>query len=240
MINGGVGGSWKVGSLFVKVSNLWCPVKQGWVKVEGIWRLFYYLVAGVLGLKHRWALDVDAKDTNGPNPGVVESGAFFTIVDGKKCVDLKDGQCVRLPEMTLGNKPWTFTLWYWPRSFVKYSHLLTSSIVQGTFTLKIGQGSSAGVPYVHTAVLGSQMANDSIPLNKWSMITFAYDGTAVNIFVGKKLSRRVNASFNIPTTGFLIGAGAGIEYSDGYQRDTMFYNRALTSTEVAKIYDELV
>lgn len=240
MINSGVGGSWKVGTLFTKVMNIWCPVKQGWIKVDGVWRLFYYLVAGVMGLKHRWAFGVDAKDTNGANPGIVEGGAFFTVVDGKKCVDLKNGQSIRLPEMTLGNKPWTFTLWYWPRSFNKYTHLLTSTIIQGTFTLKIGMGASSGTPYVHTAVLGSQMANQSVPLNKWSMITYTYDGTNVKIYVGKVLAKTVAAAFNIPPTGFLVGAGAGVEYSDGYQRDTMYYNRALTLEEVGKIYDELV
>jgi hypothetical protein len=208
--------------------------------VAGVWRRFYAAIAGVLDLKARWKLGVDTHDFAGSRDGVLTNGATFTTIAGKDCVNLGDGRCVTLPEITLGNKPWTFSLWYYPRSFKTYSHLLTSSIVQGTFTLKLSISGSAGTPYFHTSTVGSQMANAAIPIGQWSMLTFTYDGTTARIYIGTTLVKEIAVNFNIPTTGFIIGAGANVEYSDGYQRETLYFDRALTIEEIGKLYNKLV
>lgn len=240
MIGSIIAGVWKKQTMHTKVADSWKAVESGWVKVAGVWRRFYSAIAGVVDLQARWALIGSVNDYAGTRDGTADGGATFTTVAGKSCINLGGGKHATLPEVTLGTSPWSFSMWYHPRSFTSYTHLLTSSIIQGTFTLKLTNTTNPGTPYIHTSVSGSRMGSAAIPLNQWSMLTFTYDGTTVRIYINKVKVMEEVIVLNIATTGLLIGKGAGTEYSDGYQRETLYFDRALSITEIEKVYDKLV
>lgn len=243
MLKANIAGSWRTTSdLQVKQAGTWRRVKSGFVKVAGQWKRFYGELAVMLGLKNWWPFHVDANDNIGTANGAISGGAFFTNVDGKGCVRLPGNGIVSIPSFgTLGTTAWTFSTWYKPVTLTGYTHLLTSSVGQGNFTLKLSQGSgyAAGSPYVHTAATGSKVASQAVTAGVWSMLTFTYDGTTLKIYINTTLVGTFTVAFNIGATDWLVGRiPNGEEWSDGYQSDLLYYNRALSLAEITALYQD--
>jgi hypothetical protein len=83
---------------------------------------------------------------------------------------------------------------------------------------------------------------DEFPLNTWTLLTGAYDGAAVKLYVNGKLSAGKLRTGLIARNGQPLILGKGLGYSKpslkGRVGELRLYSRALTATEVKALFEE--
>lgn len=189
-------------------------------------------------LMSSWELTKDAKDYVGELNGSPVNVSYGTI-GGRTAAHFNGySSYVELPDLNIGSDPWTVQMEYYPKSFSSYTHLF-SAVVQRDFALKLindGSYGRAGIPYFHTGDTDSLLADRAIPLNAWSLLTFTYDGSYLKIYIDNSLAGSHNVgAIDIPSTTFRIG-NFDQEWSHGYQRNTRYYSRAISASEVETSY----
>lgn len=192
------------------------------------------------GLKNWWKLQTDYEDHEGDKNGVPTGTLSFVTFLGRKALRLiLGGGYVTLPSLSFGNAPWTLSLWYSPVDLAQYHHLLTSED-HGALLFKIARSDDpvAGKVYVYAGTFnpaGSKYATDNIPVGTWTLLTFTFDGSTLNIYYNDVLKRSVAVTMNVPTRNFRIGYGNAGEYSKGYQSDVRIFDRALSLEEIRQV-----
>ncbi len=227
-------GLWPAAEPMVKVDGVWRKASAAYIKVNGVFKKFYSETVGLESLVRWWDFNANLADYVNNALATLNDGAALGSASGKNAVRVFGGRYVRVPGLSFSGD-WTVSLWYYPLDFTSYAHLLTNETSQSNFALKLM--ASTGVPYLHTAGSGSVMAATGLTLNKWSMVTFTYTNGTLRIYINGVLSVTQAATITGPAGAYLIGKGHLTEYSNGYERDVMRWNRALTPTEVAELYN---
>jgi len=147
------------------------------------------------------------------------------------------------------NNAFTWSVWVKPNAAAPGMWVLSNikDFTTGSFSPVILFRSNTPAPvsfYTANGLLANEFASvSSVPTNLWTMLTFTSD---TNNQRGIYLNGVLNASgsstdYGQPLDKLLIGGAAVIEapnqyYFDGSLDDVTIYNRPLSSTEVADLY----
>ena len=139
----------------------------------------------------------------------------------------------------------TLVLWVYPTSFSsqsvyypwsRWSASLGLALgIQGTYST-CGSG-AAGYPYMlfnNTALCGTA----ALPLNKWSLLAAAYDGTTAALYVNGTLVNSAAETFTNQARDINIGRRSdGVWYFPGKITGVRFYNTAKAAGLIQTIYN---
>jgi len=235
------GGTWRWSHLRVKWGGLWKTPQRILTKVNGVWQGIPHLLSVMNGLTRWWLSESKTVDPITGTSLTVSSGASFAAVLGRMSLRIYGGRYALVPNVSLSGN-WSINLWYYPLGFDTYTHLLTHLSGQNTFAFKLTSATYVGGPGRPYLVFNSAshgLTSQAIPLNKWSMLTVTHSNGVLRIYVDGVLSTTTNISVSVAETNMYVGRGHNEEYSNGYQRDLLFYNRALSQVEIDTIYQEL-
>lgn len=229
------GGTWRWSHLRVKWGGLWKTPQRILTKVNGVWQGIQHLLSVMNGLTRWWLSESKAVDPISGTSLTVSSGATFAAVLGRMSLRIYGGRYALVPNVSLSGN-WSINLWYYPLGYETYSHLLTHVGGQVNFALKLTVGD--GRPYLHYKGVSYGLSSAGLPLNQWSMVTVTHEAGVLKIYLNKVLQTTANVTVSQAAVNMYVGRGHEVEYSNGYQRDLLFYNRALSQAEIDTIYQE--
>jgi hypothetical protein len=134
----------------------------------------------------------------------------------------------------------TISFWVYFKSLPASSHQILNL---GASTGGLFFNQYAGILYIYYASAGGpQMGYQSLYTNRWMHIVQTKSGTTFYTYVDKKIAGPYTIATNINnTTKFYFGNaqayGSNSLKIDGYIEEVMYWNRALTATEVRNLYD---
>ncbi|KKU91399.1 MAG: LamG domain protein jellyroll fold domain protein [Candidatus Jorgensenbacteria bacterium GW2011_GWA1_48_11] len=83
-------------------------------------------------------------------------------------------------------------------------------------------------------------SNNSVPLNQWSHLVCVWDGSNINQYINGLLASTTSVTgVGISPTLVVIGAETTARQFQGTIDEVRIYNRALTSTEILNLYNDL-
>ena len=101
--------------------------------------------------------------------------------------------------------------------------------------------------YGRLRIAGTAQTIDTseLNLNQWYMVTLLYDGSKMQLWINKDLAAELtglSGTLDIPSTPMRIGSNPYLSPREwqGYIDEFHIYNRALTDTEIAQIYDTYI
>lgn len=232
-----INSGWFWSRLKIKLATGWTLPQSLLTKRSGVWETVKGLfgVSVINGLSRWWLRNGVVDPVSGTSLAI--SNTAFVEMDGRVGLRLISGHYALVPNPNLGGGPWTINLWYYPVRYTTYHHLLTHEGNQVHFTLKLNVIN--GSPYLHVGGVNYGLTNQGLELMSWSMLTVVYDGSMLRIYINKQLQSQNVANITVPNARYYVGRGNDEEYSVGYQSDLMFYNRALSQTEINSLYTEL-
>lgn len=227
-------GAWLRSHFRIKRSGVWTTPQRILTKVNGVWLGVIHLLSVMSGLTRWWLSESKAVD---PITGTSASiySATFAAVLGKMSLRVYGGRYAVIPKVTLGSS-WSISLWYYPLGYSDYTHLLTHVAGQVNFAFKLNVGT--GKPYVHFKGVSYGLSSGGLPINAWSMVTATCANGVLRIYLNGVLQVTANVSVTLAETSMYVGIGNDTEYSNGYQRDLLLYNRELSQVEINTIYRE--
>lgn len=195
------------------------------------------------GLRHWWKFQTDFMDSVGGQNGVPTASVTLGTKLGRKAMRLPGvvNNWLSLPELTIGEGPWSVSTWYCPENLAGYQHLLTS-VDNTEFMFKIARvgDPQAGKPYVYAKTglpAGSKFATVTVPVNSWTHLAVTFEDGSLKFYVNGVLRGVVAATMNIASKTYRIGNGGGTgEYSNGWQADLRIYDKAITLSEVQNLF----
>jgi len=167
--------------------------------------------------------------TNGPTFSAANMGSI--VFDGTN--DYVSGNLTTLSD-------WTISIWY-------YSNDITTNSVYypvgGTSSSNgLGFGGNFNVNtqnrwYFFDGSNELSHANPNIVINKWYNLVVTKSSTSYNLYTNSLLSLSTTG-INLSLTQYNLGRrGDGLWYVNGRIAGTLFYNRALSATEVLQNYN---
>jgi len=157
-----------------------------------------------------------------------------------------DGDYIEFPESEAFisiDRQITVSCWINPRSFVFEMGLM---IRDRFWRLMLNwNGSVFGNIFNEVNEENRLAGNDQVPLETWSLAAFTYDGQTIRVYVNGQLSGELEYPVarigqedmsSIPTLG--KGIGLTQKYFDGFIDDVRVYDRALTTAEMAELYQK--
>lgn len=181
---------------------------------------------------NHWPLEIDGQDLRQHNTFEL-TGTYPETVDGRPALRVGLGNYLRTDNLHIGSGPWSVTLWYYPLSFINYTHLFTAEPLQGTFAIKASYDS--GRLYFHTVGTGSRLSSGTLTLNTWQHVSCCYDGQGrLRMYLnGVQILDVTFTPLDITPSTFVIGQyGLGQEHGEGYQSGHRLYRYELSPTEV--------
>jgi hypothetical protein len=183
-----------------------------------------------------WPGDGHANDLVGGNNGVLQSGMTFAAA-GKvgQAFNFNGTQYVEVAPVNLGG---TFSLSFWlfPTRLASFQHLVSNDSSSANF----------GALYLHndhleywqSSVPRASTTAGSIPLNAWSHIALAYDGT-VRLYINGNLSGASTPHAEMFNNGFRLAASnpRSDNSLEGLLDEVEVFSRALPASEVASIFN---
>ena len=151
---------------------------------------------------------------------------------------------VTVPDSSSTDAQTTLTLsaWIYPVSLGGSDGMGTIILGSGAYYLSFNDSSNAVSCYwygtspegYHTTGAGT------VPLNQWSHIVCAWDGTNIKQYVNGILKNTigVTGAGNKPSV-IIFGAEGTTRQFDGYIDEIRIYNRALSATEILAMYNDL-
>jgi len=191
---------------------------------------------------HWWQAEGDAQDSIGESHGTLAGGTAFTLgmvgesfsFDGID--DLVEAPTEGFPT---GSSDRTLEAWVKIDAHVAEEAFFAGYGAFGTSAATYHLGTSLGTLFFsswNTALFGPTLA-----LGQWYHVAVTNNGTAVTLYLNGVARAQGSLSLNTPTsTQFFIGKIAGpygdIRRLQGQVDEVTLYSRALTSPEIAAIY----
>jgi hypothetical protein len=210
-------------------------------------------VADLYGLIGHWRLDATAGTTatdsslkalHGTHTNGAQAGEFGPYPgDGQYAVGLDGGNDyvngASTTDYPLTN---TFSIGGWVRldSHVNYAAMLENGSVTDSCSLTFSSTGQVRVMGRSGGGLRALTTTETLPLDTWKHVTATYDGTTYRIYIDGKLAGTSKETFTLDNASGNLTLGAslqgGDDFLDGSLHDVRFYNRAIDSSEVAKLH----
>jgi hypothetical protein len=129
----------------------------------------------------------------------------------------------------------TMSAWVNPASWAGLGNIMSKNTNSG-YRFRLDSGAGALWWYVS----GNSVQGGNCPLNIWSHCTVTGDSSGLKAYVNGVLVASNATAFapSAPASGnLLIGSYGGAEYFNGQIASASMYNRALTASEVAQIFN---
>ena len=203
----------------------------------------------VSGLVSRYTFDTDARDTYGTNDGTLSGASVTNDATRGKVLSL-DGtnDYVDLPAsaMTAGRSEVTLTMWINPDEWVSSNTIWDeyASTEYWQFTIREDEFITRDTSTGTTGSRGNDLVMPTVGTGAWHHLAFVYsvsEGTK-EIWYDGALSTTTDISIDTLTSsrdGARIGYPCDGDYYDGLIDDVRLYSRALNSTEIAEIAEEM-
>jgi hypothetical protein len=195
------------------------------------------------GLVAWWPAEANAIDLAGTNHGTLRNGAAF--VPGKVghafSFDGADDQ-VSIPEspaINISQMPrWTITAWIKPATFTGQTWPTIYSEGRWGASLGLSDGTGKLESWINSG--NQSVSTNSVPLNEWSHVALAYDGTQrlfyINgVIAGTGSAPAVNADANGSAIGDVTHSPNSSRFN-GLIDELDLYNRALSDLELRAIF----
>lgn len=115
------------------------------------------------------------------------------------------------------------------------------TVIQGpvAYYLSVNLDGSINCYWYGTSPAGYHSSGaGTVPLNQWTQITCAWNGSAINLYTNGQLKNTVSVTGNgVIATSVNIGAEVVSRQFRGEIDDVRIYNRALSATEVQNLYN---
>jgi hypothetical protein len=140
-----------------------------------------------------------------------------------------------------GNNQFTFSLWAYPESFVTGTALSLAEDGSGTNRMALGftgNGASGTWNYYDPALAEwVPSASGAVMIDTWQMVTITFDGTTDRYYInGSEIGSRV-ASHTFNSSYTFIGTDNQGDPFNGSIDDVLIFNRSLSASEVASLYN---
>ena len=201
-----------------------------------------------------WRLDGDpnnvtnAIDSSGYGNNGTIIGATFTKdgkIRGAYDFDGSVGTEVRIDntsELYLTSK-FTISLWTKVRTKGNYKRFIgKENASDGNYRLLMDDSADQKVWFSirKNSVSFNAISNDALPINVWTMLTGIYNGTGLRLYVDgvpQTTTVAFTESFNLDFNDVLFGTTFdGGSRLDGTLDEVMIFNKALSATEIWKLY----
>jgi len=224
--------------------------------VRGLASQDWHSLWGSSGLVSYFALDEGADNkifepVNGNN-GTLTNGPTW-----QPASNCKAGQCLSFdgsddyasapdsPSLRL--TAYAVAVWVYPRVDAEYWNGVIGKPGRN-YNIWLGNSNSAGDSYVHHRFHTTTNTNNGCPdasgvvKNQWNFVVIANDGTTCKTYINGNLvtSGALSESLVVDNTPLIIGRnldGGTTETFNGYIDEIRIYNRALSDTEVANLYN---
>ncbi|MDC1068436.1 M12 family metallo-peptidase [Candidatus Kapabacteria bacterium] len=103
-------------------------------------------------------------------------------------------------------------------------------------------GALGGSVYLNGSGGPTQLYSNGLPLNKWSFVTFTFDGTKSKMYIDGTLRHTGDAKGELnkfKNVSLYIGSRSNNDYWTGKIDDIRIYNRAISDAEVAELYTKI-
>jgi len=197
-----------------------------------------------------WRAEDNALDTVGSHHGTLVNGATFADGRVNRAFSfdnsLNAAIQVSAPAELTSPTQLSVEAWVYPHSFPNGAPAIvrrkSSATPAPQFTLALGDGINSGFPHFNAGADGAgPVSTEAIPLNTWSHIVGTFDGTTANIYVNGVLMDSDTATGSIPSSSNDLFIGNSVDLSDrgfdGLIDELAIYTRALTSEEVASLFN---
>ncbi len=202
------------------------------------------------GLVSWWRGDGNANDSAGANNGSALNGAGYTAgVFGPSFSFDGINDHIRVPNSANLQITSAITVgaWIYKRSTGSFDEIISkwdaTPFGQRSYTLSVNPDGRAYFSLSTTGASndGSAYTTSQIPLNTWTHLAGAYDGSSVRIYVNGVLDSQTGYTGGIfsgsddLSIGGVVGGvavGSGISFFDGGIDEALIYNRALSSGEI--------
>ncbi len=205
-------------------------------------------VPAASGLVSWWRAEGNANDSADSNNGVLQGGTAFApgkvgqafSFDGTSAfVQVADAPTLRFTTAM------TIEAWIYPhRSGGQYREIVSKwegGSNQRSYTCNINPDGrfNCGISIDGINATGAPSTN-TIPTNAWTHVAAVFDGSSLAVYVNGQFNNSVAQTHSIfPGTAPLIIGSTLVSgsYFDGLIDEPTVYNRALTATEIAAIYN---
>lgn len=200
------------------------------------------------GLVSWWPGDGNGNDIAGTNNGTLQNGATFAPGEVGQAFSLSGGSYVDVPNAASLNLTQAISVQAWIQgsSFGKLSAVvkkIDASQVNG-YAMEMRLGGIAFWVYLAQGSWVYAMSTTQLAPNTWYHVVGTYDGTQLRLYLNGVLEDTNNVSGTITASSGDLNIGRdpanpGVDYRfwNGLIDETQIYNRALTASEVAAIYD---
>jgi len=199
-----------------------------------------------LGLVGYWPMNegvgTKAGDSSGQgNTGSI-TGATWTSGKHGKALSFDGNDYINVSNSSsLNSSLITVAVWVNPTSFANYK---TIAIKTTSSSWNDGWGlfHYTGANDIRFFINGynANYVSANIPIGSWSHITGTFDGSLISIYTNGTLTATSTYSGSINTSSNILQIGSGDIVGGGFWNgkidDVRIYNRALTASEVAKLY----
>jgi len=173
------------------------------------------------------------------NNGALVSGVTFTdnTPTNQGCSLTFNGtNSVAIPISTPISAQQTKTMWAY----------ITAPVSGNQYLLDEGAGNNNCISvynyHVRTITNASYIldSNTTVTTNKWYFIATSFDGTKLNLYIDGTLDKSISTTGQTPASPVTLGnfGGGGAYRLTGSLNDVRIYNRALTSSEIHRLYAE--
>ena len=202
------------------------------------------------GLVSWWRGDGNANDSADGNNGNALNGAGYAAgVFGSSFTFDGIDDHVRVPNSANLQITSAITVgaWIYKRSTGSFDEIISkwdaTPFGQRSYTLSVNPDGRAYFSLSTTGASndGSAYTTSLVPLNTWTHLAGAYDGSSVSIYVNGVLDAQTaytggifNGSEDLSIGGVVggVGVGSGISFFDGRIDEALIYNRALSGGEI--------
>jgi len=206
------------------------------------------------GLVGYWHLDEGTGTSTYDASGIGNTGTLTNGPTWQVSANCKAGMCLRfdtaaqkyvtIPDNSSTDAQTTLTLsaWIYPISSGGSDGMGTIILGSGAYYLSYNDSSNALSCYWYgTAPQGYHTTSaGTVPLNQWSHIVCAWDGTNIKEYVNGVLKNTVGVTGTGNKPGAIILGAEGVTRQfDGYIDEARIYTRALSVTEVSAMYNDL-
>jgi hypothetical protein len=226
-----------------KIPIILSGLTNRWILNEGSGSVFFDSVAGQTGTLIGATSWVTVANSRLPS---LTKAIYFANTSGNGNSQYGQIAAGGIAINTLTTANWSISLWFYSLTFVAQGadvYLAINSPTVRYWNFYIGNGS--GNLYNYTPYSGSTSISGTVATNAWSHIVYTCSSSSITVYVnGSSAGTGTWPSFSFPSNTFLT---LGIENISGslqygvnmYMQDVRIYNRALTSTEVTSIYNNL-